>query len=123
MVLNSKYLVLFMLALCLCRSEAVTQDGITVTNGREETITSYSEYREVVKDILTLHYGDKQATWSISPYHSQVRIRGNTLEIGRDTVLPKTTFTITATTPTQTATLPFDIEVRGCEYGNFTRGV
>lgn len=121
MVLNSKYLVLFMLALCLCRSETVTQDGITVTNDREETITSYSEYREVVKDILTLHYGDKQATWSISPYHSQVRIRGNTLEIGRDTVLPKTTFTITATTPTQTATLPFDIEVRGCEYGNFTR--
>ena len=46
--------------------------------------------------------------------------KSGVLRIKTDDLLPKTTFTITAKTEEGDATLPFDIEVTGCEYGSFT---
>ena len=41
------------------------------------------------------------------------------LTIDASEILPKRTYTITATTKEGNTTLPFDIEIYGCEYGDF----
>lgn len=94
--------------------------GITVTTPDGAAITSYSILQYQTAQHLRCKYENAAVKWSILPEGQGVVMSGNEIYISTLQVLPKTTFTITATFDGTSTTLPFDIEVYGCKYGNFT---
>ena len=110
------------LCFALCHCIGASPFGtITITDETGMTVTSYSARRYAKNIDLQCNYDSDVIDWLITPSNMGVTVwKSGVLRIKTDDLLPKTTFTITAKTEEGDATLPFDIEVTGCEYGSFT---
>ena len=112
-------------ALCLlsllafsCASNA---GEITVTDKQGHVYTSYSVQQHRKVDSFQCRYNGTVSGWSVAPIDMAVKLANNgIMQIVTDVKYPKTTYIITAQTSEGNVTLPFDVEVFGCEYGSFT---
>ena len=109
------------LVVVACAENPAGKGQIIVKDTKGTIFTSYSaqKYSEQKSLICSLEGADS-AKWSISPETEGVSMdKYGGLSIKANEVRPKQTYTITATTNEGNTTLPFDIEIYGCEYGDF----
>ena len=114
--------VFFTLLSCvLCARIATPNDRIIVKRPDGEVITSYSVRQYTDQHSLNCSLaGGANARWSMAPPSKDIRMNTNgVIVISTNSLLPKTTFTITATVEEEKTTLEFDIEIHDCEYGEF----
>lgn len=108
--------------LCSCATESQQVGSITVTNSTGDVVTSLCVQKYQEKQVLQLHFNKTGVKWSIQPKIKGIDLRPNgQVIVSTGEVLPKTTFVFTALVSKENATMPFDIEVYGCEYGSFTK--
>ena len=98
-----------------------SEHRITVKDKDGNIFTSYSAQKYSAEKRFTCSLeGTSSAKWSISPEVEGIVMRENGgLIIDASQIRPKRTYTITATMTEGNTTLPFDIEIYGCEYGDF----
>ena len=109
------------LVVTICAENTELETHIVVKDDRGNIFTSYSAERFSEEDHLKCYLeGESSALWFISPEVEGVILRDyGVLIIHTDRVIPKQTFIITATTEEGNTTLPFDIEITGCKYGDY----
>ncbi|OAO16220.1 hypothetical protein AV274_2045 [Blastocystis sp. ATCC 50177/Nand II] len=87
-----------------------------------DIVTSLRVQKHQEKQVLQLHFNKTGVKWNIQPKIKGIDLRPNgQVIVSTGEVLPKMTFVFTALASKENATLPFDIEVYGCEYGSFTK--
>ena len=99
------------------------KETIVVKDEQGTVLTSYSaqKYDDTVQLYCSI-VENADVEWSISPKVSGIYVApSGTLTITTGSIVPKTSFTITAATEKGNSTLEFDIEVHGCQYGNFLK--
>ena len=111
------------LVLLSCTHASAVDGTIVVKDSMGTVLTSYSAQR--YDDTVMLYCSvveNADVEWSMSPRVSGIYIgTSGALTITMGSIVPKTTFTITAATAKSNTTLEFDIEVHGCQYGNFLK--
>ena len=111
------------LFLLSCIHASAVDSTIVVKDSAGTVRTSYSaqKFDDTVKLYCSV-VENADVTWSISPEVSGIDIDSSgMIMIMTESIVPKTTFTISASTTKGTSTLQFDIEVHGCQYGNFLK--
>ena len=109
------------LVVVACAENPAGKGQIIVKDTKGTIFTSYSAQKfSDQKSLICSLEGADSAKWSISPETEVVSMdKYGGLSIKANEVRPKQTYTITATTKEGNTTLPFDIEIYGCEYGDF----
>ena len=109
------------LVVVACAENPAGKGQIIVKDTKGTIFTSYSAQKfSDQKSLICSLEGADSAKWSISPETEGISMReSGILTIDASEVRPKQTYTITATTKEGNTTLPFDIEIYGCEYGDF----
>ena len=109
------------LVVVACAENPAGKGQIIVKDTKGTIFTSYSAQKfSDQKSLICSLGGADSAKWSISPKTEGILMReSGRLTIDANEVRPKQTYTITATTNEGNTTLPFDIEIYGCEYGDF----
>ena len=109
------------LVVVACAENPAGKGQIIVKDTKGTIFTSYSAQKlSDQKSLFCYLEGADSAKWSISPETEGVSMdKYGGLSIKANEVRPKQTYTITATTKEGNTTLPFDIEIYGCEYGDF----
>ena len=111
------------LFLLSCIHASVVDGTIVVKDNMGTILSSYSaqKYDDTVQLYCSV-VENADVEWSMTPKVSGIYIGASgTLTITAGSIVPKTTFTITAATAKSNTTLEFDIEVHGCQYGNFLK--
>ena len=119
--MNTLLYCLAILVAVACAENPAAKGQIIVKDSKGTVITSYSAQKFGPTEHLrcSLEGGDS-AKWFISPEVEGISMReSGRLSIDASEIRPKRTYTITATTKEGNTTLPFDIEIYGCEYGDF----
>ena len=109
------------LVVVACAENPAGKGQIIVKDTKGTIFTSYSAQKfSEQKSLICSLEGADSAKWSISPETEGISMReSGILTIDASEIRPKQTYTITATTKEGNTTLPFDIEIYGCEYGDF----
>ena len=109
------------LVVVACAENPAAKGQIIVKDSDGTVFTSYSAQKFSAQKSLTCSLeGTDSAKWSIFPETEGILMReSGRLTIDANEVRPKQTYSITATTNEGNTTLPFDIEIYGCEYGDF----
>ena len=109
------------LVVVACAENPAGKGQIIVKDTKGTIFTSYSAQKfSDQKSLICSLEGADSAKWSISPETEGILMReSGRLTIDANEVRPKQTYTITATTKEGNTTLHFDIEIYGCEYGDF----
>lgn len=113
---------LALLLFFICYTVAVFDPSpITVKDSHGNVLSSFRIQQHGEKQTLYPRIDAFPVTWSLAPEIKEVSMWvDGSIYVYMDTIIPKTTFTISASTSTGNYSLPFDIEVAGCEYGYFT---
>ena len=113
---------LALLLFFICYTVAVFDPSpITVKDSHGKVLSSFRIQQHGEKQTLYPRIDAFPVTWSLAPEVKGVEMWvDGSIYVYTDTIIPKTTFTISASTSTGNYSLPFDIEVAGCEYGYFT---
>ncbi|KAM7455285.1 hypothetical protein BLSTO_03958, partial [Blastocystis sp. subtype 1] len=109
------------LVVVACAENPAGKGQIIVKDTKGTIFTSYSAQKfSEQKSLICSLEGADSAKWSISPETEGISMRkSGILTIDASEIRPKQTYTITATTKEGNTTLHFDIEIYGCEYGDF----
>ena len=119
--MNTLLYCLAILVAVACAENPAGKGQIIVKDSKGTVITSYSAQKFGPTEYLrcSLEGGDSAKSF-ISPEVEGISMReSGRLSIDASEIRPKRTYTITATTKEGNTTLPFDIEIYGCEYGDF----
>ena len=111
------------LFLLSCINASSIDSKIVVKDSAGVFYTSYSA--QLHDDTVMLYCNvvdNANVEWFITPECGSIFVSiSGILTITASSIVPKTTFTITAASAKSNLTLEFDIEVHGCQYGNFLK--
>ena len=120
--MNSLLFILCMVYFAYGMSTPFPQHAIVVKDNNGNILTSYSTLRSTSSLLYCSVIDNAETSWSIQPIVKGITIESNGwLRINVPFDLPKTNFIITASLENENVTLPFDIEILGCEYGDFLK--
>ena len=110
-------------SLCFIAGNATNtlDDQIQVLDWNGKPITSYTVWRYAEGRWLQFKAPSEVDYWDVSPILDCITVRADKMAITAWEVVPRTTLTITAVLFDRNLTLPFDIEVKECAYGSFTK--
>ena len=111
-------------SLCFIAGNATNtlDDQIQVLDWNGKPITSYTVWRYAEEKFLRLKAPSEVDYWYVTPIMDCVDVYDDgRMMIFTSKIVPRTTLTITAVLFGRNLTLPFDIEVKECAYGSFTK--
>ena len=114
-------LLLLYLFSCCYSASIFSFNPITVKDSHGSVISSFSTQQHQKQETLYPHIDEFPVKWDLTPKIKEVVMWvDGSIIVYTKSIVPRTTFTISASTSTGNYTLPFDIEVHGCDYGYFT---
>ena len=110
-------------SLCFIAGNAsnTLDDQIQVLDRNGKSITSYTVWRYTERQWLQFKAPSEVDYWDVTPILDCVDLRVDKMMILTSKIVPRTTLTITAVLFGRNLTLPFDIEVKECAYGSYTK--